>query len=53
MSIVSQAPAYSREVRACHLCLMEKLKISLSDPMKTQEERDYGQHRDKMRLDKW
>ena len=56
-SIVSQAPAYSRKVRACHLCLMEKLQISLADPMTTLNKRNEivakCRHRDKMLLDKW
>jgi len=56
-SIVSQAPSYSRKVRACHLCLMEKLQISLADPMKTLNKRNEivakCRHRDKMLLYKW
>ena len=56
-SIVSQAPAYSRKVRTCHLCLMEKLQISLADPMTTLNKRNEivakCRHRDKLLLDKW
>ena len=31
-SVLSLAPLYSRRVRICHLCLMEKTQISLADP---------------------
>ena len=34
-SILSLAPSYSRRVRICHLCLMEKTHIFLADPRST------------------
>ena len=56
-SVVCQAPAYSRKVRACHLCLMEKLRISLANIMTTLNKRNEivakCRHRDKLLLDKW
>ena len=34
-SILSLPPSYSKRVRICHLCLMEKTHISLADPRTT------------------
>ena len=39
-SILSLAPSYSKKVRTCHLCLMEKKPISLADPTKTLNKRN-------------
>ena len=56
-SILSQAPSYSRKVRTCHLCLLEKTHISLADPNKTLNKRNEiiskCRHRDKVLLKNW
>ena len=56
-SILSLAPSYSRRVRICHLCLMEKTHISLADPRTTLNKRNEivakCRHRDKVLLKHW
>ena len=56
-SILSLAPSYSKEVRTCHLCLVEKTHISLADPTSTLNKRNEiiakCRHRDKMLLKNW
>ena len=56
-SIAGLAPSYSRKVRTCQLCLLEKTLISLADPTKSLNKRSEivskCRHRDKMLLKHW
>ena len=56
-SILNLAPSYSRKVRNCQLCLMEKTLISLADPSTTLNKRNEiiakCRHRDKVLLKNW
>ena len=57
VEIICTAPSYSRKVRTCHLCIMEKTHISIADPTLTLNKRNEiiakCRHRDKVLLKNW
>ena len=56
-SILGLAPSYSKKVRMCQLCLLEKTCIATADPRKALNKRNEiiskCRHRDKMLLKNW